>query len=438
LRVLIEGPDQHAEALHPADAPGLVTLAVRDLRRWRQIYLHPDQLPDATRLLRGQRDWYLTQNRFSGPRAVARLLHLNALWADIDHHKAQLGQVHPWHIRDQALRLLEEAAVPAPGLAIATGRGVCLLWRHRPAPRAALSRWRACQRRITEVLRPLGADPLATDPARVLRLIGTVNSHTETLVEALSPLAPSWPFDELADEILPVARAELRSLQAARARRTASGEAVRRSAHDWSAGTYWETVLSDLQRLRRYRWFGCLPPGQRDAWMFLAAVAVSWLTPPAVLRREIVVLAHECASWDEPEARARLSAVLSRAHRAAKGERVSWGGEEMDPRYRFRASTMVHWLGISPAEMREAGLRVLVDDDLRRELAAERQRQSRHARGINRQARGEFIADATARQREVIRLRAEGLSWAEVGQRLGISRHAALMLADRDRRKRGG
>lgn len=433
MSVLIEGPDQHAEALHPADAPGLVTLAVRDGRRWRQMYLYPDQLPDATRLLRGQCDWYLTQNRFNGPRAVARLLHLNALWADIDHHKAQLGQVHPWHVRDQALRLLEEAAVPAPGLAIATGRGICLLWRHRPAPRAALSRWRACQRRITEVLRPLGADPLATDPARVLRLIGTVNSHTETLVEALSPLSPVWPFDELADEVLPVARGELRSLQAARARKAAAGEAVRRSAQDWSAATYWETVLSDLQRLRNHRWFGSLPPGQRDAWMFLAAVAVSWLTPPVVLRREIVVLARECAGWDEPEAGARLSAVLSRAHRAAKGERVSWCGQEMDPRYRFKAATMVHWLGISRDEMHDAGLRVLVDGDVRRELAAERQRQSRHARGINHQARSEFIAVADTRRKAAAELRAAGLPWAEVGRHLGISARAARMLAGRDR-----
>lgn len=436
MSVLIEAPDQHAEALHPADAPGLVTLAVRDHGRWRQIYLPPEELPDATRYLRGRSDWYLTQNRFSGPRSVARLLHLNACWADLDQHGAQLGRVHPWHVRDQALRLLEEASVPAPGLSIATGRGVCLLWRHSAVPRAALPRWRACQRRITEVLRPLGADPLATDAARVLRLIGTVNSHTETLVEAISPLSPAWPFEQLANETLPLARGELHSLRVARAHRAVVGESVRRSVHDWSGATYWETVLSDLQRLRRHRWFGGLPVGQRDAWMVLAAVAVSWLAPPAVLRREVAVLARECAQWDEPEARARLSAVLGRAHRAARGERVSFERQEVDPRYRFKAETMVHWLGITPEEMRAGGLRVLVDGDVRRELAAARQRQSRHARGVNRQSREEYAAElgkeAAARRQAAVNMRAEGLAWAEVGCRLGISARAARVLAGRD------
>jgi hypothetical protein len=165
--------------------------------------------------------------------------------------------------------------------------------------------------------------------------------------------------------------------------------------------------------------------------MFLAAVAVSWLTPPAVLRRELVVLARECASWDESETRARLAAVLSRAHRAARGERVSWGGEEMDPRYRFKASTMVHWLGITPEEMHEAGLRVLVDADIRRQLAAERQRQSRQARGVYEQSRDEFLASTADRRQAAAELRAEGLPWAEVGRRLGVSARAARMLAGR-------
>lgn len=425
-------PDQHAGALHPADAPGLVTVAVRDVRHWRQLHVHPDQLADVARLLRGRSDCYLTPNRFTGPRSVARLLHLSTLWADLDYHRLpSLSGLHPWHVRDQALRLLAEAAIPAPGLAIATGRGLCLIWRHRPVPRAALPRWRACQRRITEVLASLGADPLATDAARVLRLIGTVNGRSGALVEAISPLWPAWPFEELAGELLEVGRGELRSLVVARAARQAARPAARPPSTVLTAGTYWETVLTDLQRLRVHRWLGPLPPGHRDAWMFLAGVAASWLAPAPVLRRELVVLARECADWDEPEARARLSAVMARSYSAARGERIEWQGRQVDPRYRFRAETILRWLSIEPDEMRAAGLRVLVDVDRRRELAAERERRSAHASGRTKVSRAAYLTAAADRRVRACELRSQGLSWAQVGEVLGLNAHAARMLASR-------
>lgn len=427
-------PDQHAGALHPADAPGLVTVAVRDARRWRQLHVHPDQLTDVARLLRGRSDCYLTPNRFTGPRSVARLLHLSTLWADLDYHRLpSLSGLHPWHVRDQALRLLAEAAIPAPGLAIATGRGLCLVWRHQPVPRAALPRWRACQRRITDVLAGLGADPVATDAARVLRLIGTVNGHTGALVEAISPLWPAWPFEELAGELLELGRGELRSLAVARAARSARRGTLpaRPPSTILTAGTYWEAVLSDLQRLRLHRWLGPLPSGHRDAWMFLAGVAASWLAPAPVLRRELVVLARECADWDEPEARARLSAVVARSYSAARGERIEWEGRQVDPRYRFRAETILRWLSIEPEEMRAAGLRVLVDVDRRREIAAERERRSANATGRTKATREAYLSAAADRRARARELRGQGLSWGQVGEVLGLNAHAARMLASR-------
>ena len=165
--------------------------------------------------------------------------------------------------------------------------------------------------------------------------------------------------------------------------------------------------------------------------MLLAGVAASWLAPAPVLRRELVVLARECAGWEEPEARARLASVTARAYRAARGERIEWEGHQVDPRYRFRAETMLRWLAIEPEEMRAAGLRVLVDDDRRRQLAAERQRSSRSARGIR--TRTVYLeahaAAAADRPTRALELRAQGPSWADVGHQLGISATAARLLA---------
>ena len=66
--------------------------------------------------------------------------------------------------------------------------GLALVWLHRPVPRAALPRWRACQQALWHALRHLGADRLAGDAARVLRLVGTRHGGSGGLVEAMPDL----------------------------------------------------------------------------------------------------------------------------------------------------------------------------------------------------------------------------------------------------------
>jgi hypothetical protein len=150
----------------------------------------------------------------------------NALFTDLDYYKTQLGDVHPRHALDVAVEALELARLPSPSFTLSTGRGLALVWLHTPIPRAALPRWRACQKVIHDALRHLGADRLATDAARVLRLLGTRNSSSNTLVEAITPRGEVWDFDLLADEILPLSRGELVGLRLERVKRRAKGQAV--------------------------------------------------------------------------------------------------------------------------------------------------------------------------------------------------------------------
>ena len=141
---------------------------------------------------------------------------------------------------------------------------------------------------LWQTLRHLGADRLASDAARVLRLVGTRNSRSGTLVEGLTAASEPWDFDLLADEILPLQRAELVALRLERARRRTAGQATPSPARYFDAAGLWEPRLAELQRLREYRWLGTLPEGQRDAWMLIAGVAVGYLVPGGMVRREIV------------------------------------------------------------------------------------------------------------------------------------------------------
>jgi hypothetical protein len=292
-----------------------------------------------------------------------------------------------------------------------------VVWLHGLVPRNALPRWMAIQRRLAEILAPFGADRRALDAARVFRIAGTENSRSGSLVRPTFMAAPMqqmrrWDFEELAYEILPRERAEIVSLHARRAERRAR-EGGPAPAQKLTAATYWEAVLTDLQKLLTVRWSGRLPPGHRDGWLFLACCAMARLAPPQVLRREFYALAQEVGCWTEGEAVSRMSSVFKRAEMAARGERVEWRGKPVDPRYRFRAATIIEWLKVTSAEMREADLRVLIDGERRRELAAERLVAHRRRHGIIERATYEANRASSARgTKETKPWAAEGMSRA--------------------------
>lgn len=182
-------PEDHALALHPLGSLGLVTLARRVGGKWTEARHPVEALPDIIGLVARTPDAYLSQNRFRGPRRVAYLLALDTLYVDLDYQYVPgLETRSPESIWDWALEVLSESRIPAPSYAVATGRGLALVWLHEPIPRAALPRWRACQHTLYHALTPLGADRAALDPARVLRVVGSENPKAHRLVKALTPV----------------------------------------------------------------------------------------------------------------------------------------------------------------------------------------------------------------------------------------------------------
>jgi hypothetical protein len=391
-------PADHALALHPAGL-GRVSIARRlQGGGWRETSLPVGDLAYAVRHLAGEPDVYLTQNRFLGRRRlVSRLAELDALFVDLDYYKTTHADAHPRHVLDLALDALQAERIPPPSFAVATGRGLALVWLHQPVPRAALPRWRACQGALWHALRHLGADRLAGDAARVLRLVGTRHGGAGTPVEAITPVGEPWDFDPLADEILPLPRAELVALRLERAKRRAAGQGAPSPARWFTGAGLWELRLAELQQLLQHRWLGTLPGGQRDLWMLLAGTAMSYLVPAPMVRREIVALADQVTSgcWRERETLARMGAVVARAERAARGEKVEHGGRLVDPRYRFRTATVVEALGITEAEMRACCFRHLVSPEIRREH--HRLDKTRRRRELGMVPRPEYEAKSASR-----------------------------------------
>jgi hypothetical protein len=378
-------PSDHGLILHDGGR-GFITIAQRVSGQWRERGVQILDLEYFLRHLDPAVDSYISQNRFSLPRRrIAYLVQADALFTDLDYYATELRDRSPRYILEHALMLLDEANIPPPTFATATGRGVALVWLHTPIPRQALPRWRACQRTIHEILRAIGADRNALDAARVLRLVGTRNSRSGTLVETISSVGDIWDFDSLTTEILPFSRDEIREK---RARPEKVRGRLLRPPAGFSVATLWASRLDDFQKLLFHR-FGALrlPTGNRDLLMLLYGVAMSYLVDsPQRLRQEMTTIAGDICGWSEHETKSRLSSVLSRAKAAARGERIEYLGGHRDPRYRYKDSTLVEMLSVNEDEMRTLSLRHLVTDDIKRERDRERKIDKLRAAGVVRRA----------------------------------------------------
>lgn len=418
-------PLDHARLLHPWEAgnSGFVTVARRIKGHWREQHVRIKDLPLVVRELAGVPESYISQNRFMGPRRITHLWQLDSLWADLDYHKLpQWAGKDPRWVMEAAFEVLEDAWIPQPSFSVATGRGLALVWIHSPVPRQAIPRWNACQKVLYVTLKPFGADRLALDAARVLRIIGTQHARSGKTVEALTSVGKVWEFDGLADEILPLTRAELSDLRIQRAlRRTKRPpEGSNHPPRDFNTTTLWLGRLNDLQRLRELRWWGELPPGQRDHWLFLATVAMSWVAIPEVLLRETWALAHQAGDWSEREARTRLQAIFKRARMAAEGQMIEWQGQKVDPRYHFRNETMIEWLGITPEEQRH--MQVLIDANEARRRHREAERVRKHQTREVQQDRGSYLAQVADRRVEARLRQARGETVSAIAQAMQVNR----------------
>ncbi|NTE56081.1 hypothetical protein G6M78_13470 [Agrobacterium tumefaciens] len=387
---------------------------------------------EAVRLLRqdNRTDIYVSQAAFERWRSISQITAIGACYADLDYHtRTRWRGKTPSDVAARVIDRLEEVMIPLPSYILSTGRGLVCVWLTELLPRAVLPRWNAAQRALGAVLEPFGADKRALDAARVFRLTGSENGRAEWDRRTVgmvwcqgTPEAPTrHQFATLADEVLPMTQAELVSLRVERAKRKAAGKDKTGPSVHLSEASYHETVLTDLQRLRAHRCpEGALPKGQRDAWLFIAGVSMSWICPPEVLGREIMTLASEAAGWRDSETKSRMSSVVKRARQAAAGQMVAFAGRDVDCRYRMKASTIVEWLGIDPTEQRAAGLRVLVDEDRKRELSIERMEQSRRRRGVKDRQEQQTVRLEMGRKALYLRS-AQGMTRDELAAHFGVS-----------------
>ena len=167
---------------HPQNTSGWITLAKKDpdTKRFRQYHYQPEELASALSDWMGE-DVYYSQNSFYKPqRRVDNIRQLRTLYVDLDVYN--LGMTPEWVLGKLEFEIFGQA-LPEPNMIIFSGRGLVLIWHIEPIPYQAMPLWRAVETYFVNQLQEVGADTKATDPARIFRLAGSINSKNNAVVK---------------------------------------------------------------------------------------------------------------------------------------------------------------------------------------------------------------------------------------------------------------
>lgn len=187
---------------NPQCADGWITLARKDphTRKFRQRHYKPEELAESLSEWTGE-DVYYSQNSFFKPqRRIDNIRQLRSLYVDMDVYNLNLTP--EWVLGKLELEYFREI-MPEPNMVIFSGRGLVLVWNIEPIPYKAMPLWRSIENYLIDTLQDLGADMKASDPARIFRLAGTVNSKNQTTVTAHYRHGYRYDIHELQYDYLP-------------------------------------------------------------------------------------------------------------------------------------------------------------------------------------------------------------------------------------------
>lgn len=445
----------------PLQAPA-GSAADRPKRTWRERHYHVKQAGQIMPTVVGSVDTYISQatfRAFKNGRKVSNVARVGALWVDLDTYKLPELQNRS---ADQLVPLLLQECVdrglPRPSVVIDSGNGLYAKWIFdKTVPEAALTRWRLVQTELCRRLERFNADTRACDAARVLRAIGSTNGRTGRPVRLVwqnefafddhgghrEPGVPVmlYSFDILADEILRETRERVREQRLKRiasrdAAKAIGGQRDTSGLRAFSRQQLATDRYEDLQRLLRLRkWEAGAPEGERDMPLFVAAVCLAVIHPLSELRRLIPDVAARIApSWTERQVQGCVCSVLDRAEKSMLGQANVWNGFEVDPRYTPSNAWLIEALRITEDEQRHLKTIIGVDEARRRDAS----RAAAKRRTAGAKPRHTFIEQARTRRDQALLLRNEGMTWADVGYKLGISAGAARALASRADTERTG
>lgn len=176
----LDAAERHLLFQHnPQNTDGWITLAKKDptTNRFHQYHYQPEELAASLTKWMGEDVYYSQQTFYRPARRIDYVRQLRTLYADLDVYNMNLDP--EWVLGKLELEYFRKS-IPEPNMVIFSGRGLVLIWNIIPLPYKALPLWRSVENYFVDILKELGADTKATDPARIFRLAGSINSKNNS------------------------------------------------------------------------------------------------------------------------------------------------------------------------------------------------------------------------------------------------------------------
>ena len=428
--VAAEGPYQiplfssadEAELYHCNGSDGYFSLLVKRNGQMRQSSYPVKKMATVLDMVDVNMDTWISQAEFrSSLRRVVNVKSIGLGFLDIDYYKDSIdwGQgKSPERAADDFVWLCDDFGIPRPSFIVFSGRGLQVKWLFEKAlPRMALPRWSAIEKVLIAKFSQYGADPMAKDAARVLRLVQTVNTKSKQFCRVVwvngddkNPLR--YDFENFAECVLPVSRTVIREQRIA-----AASKAIKTDTSAVSRALTLETLnwhrVEDLRTLVRLR--GGIAEGMRMNMLFyiLNFLALSRQVTMATFYSEALVIAKEIDPlWTASSA--ELRTVYSKFKDYLAGKTVEFHGRVYPALYTPSNDTLINLFGITSDEQRQ--LKTIIDstEQYRRKV------ETRRAGGML--SRFEYEDLAEQRALKVRLLSDRGLTMREIAEELSLSK----------------
>lgn len=172
------------------------TIAIKNFY-WEQYYFNSVNEIDIDLT---QKDIYISQNTFSEKsRKSIYLKELRTLYIDIDCYKKNLTKEAVKYFLENDLY----GKIPIPNKLIDSGRGMYYIIYLNDTPAEDIDKWLLIENYLYEQLEYLGADSSCIDVSRVLRVVGSLNSKSNTRVKVVDKYEYSYTLDEIIENYIP-------------------------------------------------------------------------------------------------------------------------------------------------------------------------------------------------------------------------------------------
>lgn len=341
---------------------------------------------------------FMSLNTFySTFRRLEYLKELKAQFIDLDTYKTGFT-------KEQILMNLEEnyfnQSIPRPNFIVDSGRGLYLIWLLNSVPSKALPLWKAIEEYLYSLLKPFGADRQALDPTRVLRVPGSINSKSNTIVKVIDQYDYVYDLREIQKEFLP----ELEERKAKKKGRPSKTVFIHRERSLYYAR------IQDIIKLCELREYDL--KGNRELVLFLYRYYLcSFLEDTEKALQDVLELNRE---FIYP----LMKTEVIRATRSAEKVYLS-----KDKQYRYKNETLIELLNIT--EFEETHMSTIIS---KREYKRRNNEYNKNKYQEKLRAEGKVSEkDKISQRREKIKdLLREGLSQKEIYLSLNISKRTCI------------